>query len=132
MRIQRISMLDMGEFDELVEATYGRPYTLQQQDECMPKGTMVEITVPTSNPFDYNRDRIPEIVNGFVMGVSFAAWLARDPKQPLNYKGTEREDTHGIELFWERNFYPSIDMVVNDLHKRGLLEAGEYKIHIDW
>jgi hypothetical protein len=35
-------------------------------------------------------------------------------------------------MFWDRNFYPNVQMVANDLHKKGLLEAGEYSIRIDW
>jgi len=35
-------------------------------------------------------------------------------------------------MWWERNFYPDVEMIANDLHKRGILEAGEYVIDIDW
>lgn len=62
------------------------------------------------------------------MGVSFKAWLARDPKQPL----PGHEDSFGLGLWWDRNFYPNIEMIANDLHERGLLKAGEYTIIIDW
>ena len=64
------------------------------------------------------------------MGVSFKAWLERDPKQKLNDK-VDR-DNFSLNLWWERNFYPSIDMIINDLHKKGLIEEGEYVIEIDW
>ena len=36
------------------------------------------------------------------------------------------------QLFWERNFYPNVNMIANDLHSKGLLESGEYIIVIDW
>lgn len=85
------------------------------------------LTVP-SGAYDFNNDTVPEIVNHVEMGVSFKAWLARDPKQPLS----SREDGSGLELWWTRNFYPSVEMIANDLHDRGLLEAGEYLIIIDW
>lgn len=39
---------------------------------------------------------------------------------------------NGLSLWWERNFYPSVEVVANDLHARGLLPAGEYTIDIDW
>lgn len=87
--------------------------------------------MPDPHPSDYENDTIPEKVNGSEMGVSFAAWLARDPKQPL--KTADKWDQgHGLELFWERNFYPDVSMVANDLHARGLLPAGKYTIIIDW
>jgi len=63
------------------------------------------------------------------MGVSFASWLKRNPKSPLS---SGRKDASGIDLWWSRNFYPDIQMVANDLHAKGLLEAGEYTIDIDW
>jgi hypothetical protein len=75
------------------------------------------------------RPRSPRWSTAKRWAVSFAAWLARDPDAPL---GGERADAFGIRLFWKRNFYPSIGMVLNDLHARGLLEAGEYVIVIDW
>ncbi len=62
------------------------------------------------------------------MGVKFAAWLARDPLKPV---GSHKEKWE-IELFWARNFYPDIETVANDLHKKGLLKAGKYTINIDW
>lgn len=37
-----------------------------------------------------------------------------------------------LNLFWERNFYPDIHVIANDLCKKGLLLAGEYDIKIDW
>ena len=67
------------------------------------------------------------------MGVSFKAWLERDPKQKINSDDARRQACgFGLNLFWKRNFYPSIDMIANDLHSKGLLPAGEYCINIDW
>ena len=34
-------------------------------------------------------------------------------------------------MWYERNFYPSEEMIVNDLYEKGLLEAGEYEIDVD-
>lgn len=65
------------------------------------------------------------------MGVSFKAWLARDPKQPLN-SPDEWDRKNGLSLWWQRNFYPDVQMVANDLYEKGLIEAGEYVIDIDW
>lgn len=118
------------DLDAIVEETYGRPFCYQQQDGCRERRREY-VTVPVSHPYDYPRNTIEEKVNGDEMGVSFEAWLARDPKQPLNT--TDRWDReHGLPLFWQRNFYPSIDMVLNDLHAKGLIEAGDYTIDIDW
>lgn len=43
-----------------------------------------------------------------------------------------KQDESNIELFWKRNFYPCLQSVANDLHKKGLVESGEYLIEIDW
>lgn len=120
---------EVSDWDSLVQETYGRIYSFQQQDGCKERGRF-HLTVPDT-PSDYENDTIPEKVNGDEMGVSFAAWLARDPNQLLD-TGDKWEREHGLSLFWERNFYPDIQMVANDLCKRGLLAAGEYTINIDW
>jgi hypothetical protein len=119
-------VISVQDWDDLVVTTYGRPYNFQQQDDCKER-QRVHITIP-DHPYDYENETIPEVVNGDEMGVSFAAWLARDPKQPL----PDRSDTLGLQLFWERNFYPDVQMIANDLHAKGLIESGDYVIDIDW
>ena len=136
MKIKNEKVIEVQDWDKLVEKTYGKPYSFQQQDGCQPRGNFY-LKVPNP-PQDYKNDSVPEIVNGEKMGVSFAAWLKRDCKAPLSggktHYGIEPATTEQwqIELWWERNFYPDIQMIANDLHKKGLLEAGEYTINIDW
>lgn len=129
LKIQNKQMIDVSDFDDLVQQTYGRPYSFQQQDGCQDRGTF-EFTVP-DEAYDFENDTIPEEVNGDEMGVSFAAWLARDPAQKLDTED-EWDRERGLSLFWERNFYPDVQMVVNDLHAKGLIPAGDYVIYIDW
>lgn len=128
MKIKTINSIDVSDFDDLVQETYGRVYSLQQQDGCKDRGVEC-FTVPNEHPFDFENDTILEEVNGPEMGVSFAAWLERDPNKKLN---PEDRDEWRLGLFWERNFYPSLEMVTQDLFKRGLLPAGKYQIVIDW
>lgn len=120
------TVIAVQEWDALVEKTYGRHYNFQQQDGCQSRGT-VEITVP-AEASDFERESVPEEVNHAEMGVSFKAWLARDPKKKL----PEQDADYQLELWWERNFYPDVQMVANDLHAKGLLVAGEHTILIDW
>ena len=131
MRIRTEKVIDVQDWDELVEKTYGRPYSFQQQDGCQPRGSF-RFEVPAEGE-DFEKTTIPEKVNHEEMGVSFAAWLARDPKTPLSIPdhGCEAKQWT-IDLWWQRNFYPNIQMVANDLHAKGLLDAGEYTINIDW
>lgn len=128
MRIRIEKIIDVSDWDKLVTKTYGRPYNFQQQDGCKDRG-LVELIVP-GEASDYENDTVLEIVNGPEQGVSFAAWLARDPKQKLP-DPNEQED-YCLDLWWARNFYPDVQMVANDLHAKGLLEAGEYSIDIYW
>jgi hypothetical protein len=128
MKIRTEKVIDVADWDDLVSQTYGRPYNFQQQDECQDRG-MFRLTVP-ADAEDFANDTVPESVNHQDMGVSFAAWLARDPKQKLSNPDDQRD--YCLRLWWERNFYPDIQMVANDLHSKGLLEAGTYSIDIDW
>lgn len=73
-------------------------------------------------------DSIPERINGNKMGVKFDVWLQRDPTEWNGKKGDESY----LDLFWGRNFYPDIHTVANDLYNKGLIEAGDYVIDIDW
>lgn len=129
IKIKTQQVIDVSDWDELVTNTYNRPYNFQQQDECKSRG-QVSLIVPYEAD-DYENDTVPEVVNGEDMGVSFAAWLARDPEQKLDSED-DWDKTHGLRLWWARNFYPDVQMIANDLHARGLLEAGEYVIDIDW
>lgn len=108
----------------MVKRTYGRPYNFQQQDGCKPRGTF-RFTVPDVAG-DYENETIENGIDSEDMGVSFKSWLERDPKL---CKGFSRMY---LDMFWERNFYPDVQMIVNDLHSKGLLESGEYFIEIDW
>lgn len=127
IKVTNVKMINCWDWDKLVQDTYGKPYRFQQQDGCQPRG-VVNITIPSEETCDDEmEDEIPEVVNGEVMGVKFAKWLERDPKQPVDGK-----TDYSIGLWWDRNFYPDIQTVANDLHKRGLIEAGDYTIKIDW
>jgi hypothetical protein len=127
VRTRTEQVIDVQDWDALVAATYGRPYSFQQQDGCKRRGKE-SLTVSLDDPVDYEEDTVPDKINGDEMGVSFKAWLSRDPKEWSGKEGDERF----LDLFWGRNFYPTADSIAHDLCKRGLIEAGEYVIDIDW
>ena len=85
-------VIDVQDWDTLVQKTYGRIYSFQQQDGCK------------------ERQR-----------VYLKQMLSSDP-----------EYSFGLSLWWQRNFYPDVQMVANDLFEKGLIEAGDYVIDIDW
>lgn len=121
-----IRTVELSDWDALVESTYGRTYSLQQQDGCKERGSEY-FSVPSKDLEDYENDSVPEEINGDEMGVSLKAWLARDPNQKV-MDGTY----DGTRLFWERNFYPELQTLAQDLYEKGLIEAGDYQIDIDW
>jgi len=120
------TVIESHEWDKLVQDTYQRPYCFQQQDGCQSRG-IVPFTVPDEEYDAEQNDTIPEHLEHEVMGVKFEVWKARDPKKKI-----DNEPDYVNTLWWERNFYPDFQTVANDLHKRGLLEAGDYLINIDW
>lgn len=130
IKYEMIKMVKLIDWDNLVKETYSRPYSFQQQDGCQGRG-IHRITIPDlAYAYDYENDTIPEEVNGEEMGVSFASWLARDVNEWSS--DFERKQSWILPLFWHRNFYPTIQMVANDLHAKVLIEAGDYIIEIDW
>lgn len=128
IKVQTQKVIDVSDWDELVVATYSKPYSFQQQDGCKER-QRVYITIP-EEPYDYENDTVPEVVNSDEMGVSFKAWLERDPEQKI--PNPYEFDYDGTRLWWQRSFYPDVQMVANDLHSKGLIPEGEYVIDIDW
>lgn len=121
-------VVDVDDWDELVSTTYGKVYSFQQQEGCKDRGIFT-LDIPSKDTYDEEMSEIiEEVVNSEEMGVKFQQWLARDPKQPIG----EETEQWMIDLWWERNFYPDIHTIANDLHSKGLLEAGKYIINIDW
>lgn len=132
-----LTIIEEADWSKFVRKVYNRPYQFQQQDRCYPHGYFRFSVPDESNDFD--NDTIPEIVNHEAMGVSFEAWLARDPAKLLpeeeyTFSATEEEiasmRTMDTQLWWHRNFYPDFQTVANDLHSGGLIDAGDYTILI--
>lgn len=128
----------LNDWDDFVTEVYGKPYSLQQQDGCKSRGTEQFSVreedvgkVPDPDWFVLPRDHCFEIksldsTEGMAVGLD--VWLARDPAEPL----PNQENDFELELWWARNFYPTLEDVVTDLTGRGLLEPGDYVIDIDW
>lgn len=131
LKVKKVKTIEVADWNKLVVETYGRPYDLQQQDGCRGR-ELIHLTVPDDDLDEYSNPAadIPEVVNGDVIGVRFADWLARDPKKPI--PGEYGSEKSTLDLFWHRTFYPDLQTVANDLCKRGLLKKGTYVIDIDW
>ena len=130
LKYTNVKTIDDSDWDNLVRKTYGRSYKFQQQNGCQERG-LFNITIPSDfTEDDEMNDSIPEDTQSSEMGIKFKLWLERDPNQPLNIP--ENQQPWHIELWWERNFYPDIYTVANDLYEKGLIEAGDYVININW
>lgn len=129
LKTKNVTVIDCSDWDNLVRKVYQKPYCFQQQDGCKERG-VAYLTVPAENNDEYMNDSIPEVVNGSEIGVKFDVWLARDPNQLL--KDEPDCSAFDIQLFWGRSFYPDLQTIANDLHKKGMVDAGEYMINIDW
>lgn len=129
LNIEKASIIEVSDWNEFVEDIYGKPYNFQQQSGCRDRGVF-DITVPNEEMCeDELPSSIPEKINGEHMCVKFEVWENTDPqthKQSNNWADWE------TNLFWQRNFYPDINTLANDLYNRSLLEAGNYLINIDW
>ena len=120
-------IIDMNDWDNLVEDTYNRPYFFQQQKDGRARG-LYNLTIPSKSTNDDDmHDNIPDRKDTNIMGVKFQKWLKRNPKTALS-----NGDNTNLIFWWERNFYPCINEVANDLYKKGLIKAGNYQIDINW
>lgn len=126
LKARKVNMISDGEWDDLVKSVYGKPYSFQQQDGCKVRGTF-EFSVP-GGTWDYgnnelmSQDSQDSSDDYDEMGVSFQAWIDATPQ----------EDDWRNKMWWERNFYPDVSMIIDDLYKKGYLEEGDYCISIDW
>lgn len=136
LKTKTVQLIELADWDEFVSEVYGKIYSFQQQDDCKPRGTY-PFSIPDieydAEEFDYENTEIPFEVNGEEMGVSFETWLnTKVEDTEKHFQSVPYGASYANEMFWERNFYPSVETIIWDLHKRGLLDEGEYMINIDW
>lgn len=133
LKTKTITLIEVEDWDYLVNQVYGKPYRFQQQYGCQSK-ELYTFSVPDIDGEDFEETEIPFDIDGEEMGVSFETWLNTSPESTVKHF---TDFNSGLveyynRMFWERNFYPSISMIINDLHSKGFLEEGEYSINIDW
>lgn len=129
LKYKEVKVISCHNWDNLVEETYGKIYCFQQQEGCQERG-VVNITIPNQDYVEEYPDEIPFQINGDEMGVSLETWL-KTTKEEINRKYPESYPGAN-NLWWERNFYPGLQVIANDLYSKGLIEKGDYSINIDW
>ncbi len=142
LKIETWQVIHETEFSKLVEETYGRPYQLQQQEPMMGQNEVRHVVVPSTNTFNGQNDPtfeqwLKRSVNEPVPDPTGEMWEKFYAENPDQGTYTPRDDarlpgglTH--ELWWTRDFYPPLEEVLNDLHRRGLIAEGEYHIEAWW
>lgn len=132
MKSKKVNLITVEDWDEFVQSVYGRPYSFQQQDGCKERGTY-QFTVPSHfGAWDYPATDIPETLSAEECGVPFRVWLERDPAKRIEGDDFSGNDDFSTRLWWYRNFYPDISMIIGDLAEKGKLADGDYLIDIDW
>lgn len=126
--IKTIKQIDVQDWDRLVSDTYNKPYFFQQQDGCKSRGVEI-IDSREDHAKDFENTTLPFIVNGDEMGVAFETWLTTNPEDTKKHF---KNDGFSNDLFWDRNFYPHVSMILIDLCNKKLMEPGQYQIKIDW
>ncbi|TDP29888.1 hypothetical protein [Nocardia ignorata] len=118
-----VTLIHESEFSKLVTETYGRPYRFQQQDGCRwGQDTVYLFDVP--HP-EGGWESIEEFRGCYAEGVPTVEEWANTPIG-------DYEHSWQTELHWRREFYPPFEAVIDDLHARGLIDAGSYGLHIWW
>ena len=88
---------------------YGRRFSVidswSRCDEGVSQDTLIRLTVP-----DVDDWRCPPVDR----------WLATEPPDATDWSAVRGEKL------------PSLQGVANDLHERGLMEAGDYVVHVWW
>lgn len=131
IKLSTKQIIEVQDWDDLVEQTYGKPYSFQQQWGCQDRGIVPISVVEGSMKDPYEETtNVEEAVNVNETAVSFQAWLARDPRQKLS--DPEQQEDWYTKLWWERSFFPDVEVLANDMCNKGLIAPGEYSINIDW
>lgn len=113
-------VISSAAWNKQVSKIYGRPYSIEDQFEF---NRVLGFKVPNRS-FDFANETVEENEDTKETGVNFKSWIARDPDQKIGSDPCAFVTT----LWWYRAFYPDIEVLANDLFKKGLLERGEYVI----
>ena len=132
MKIEKLNVISDANWSRFVSETYGRPYwfSYQRWRDQGEKG-LYRFTLPLEDIEEFDEHGecdVEDIPKPKWFGVKFEYWLERDPKKPL--VGQTKDEQ--LEDWWENSFYPSHEVIANDLFNKGILEAGDYAIGVDW
>lgn len=109
LKSETVKLIWESDFSKLVSETYGRPYQFQQQGDMMGQDTIYKFSIPDATWHPTPEDAAKDIQE----------WI-NDP----------REFKYEFEA--ERECYPPIESVIVDLHERGIIDPGDYALHVWW
>lgn len=136
LKFNRTKTIDVSDWDRFVCEHYGKDhYSFQQQNDCIDRGNY-SVTVSSTTKDPYENKTIDDMVikcNHENMGVSFVVW--RDTPKDYFTKNNLTIDKDGYNfdgLWWDRNFYPDVEMIARDLFFKGIIDSEDFEIVVDW
>ena len=54
LKTKKVKLVSLQDWNNLVREVYGKPYSFQQQDDCMPRGTIYRLEVPNEEYQDFD------------------------------------------------------------------------------
>lgn len=129
-----VNLIWEHDFSRLVTQVYGKPYCFQQQGEKMGQDTLYKFEV---DPPEELTDEVEAWATDMI-----TEWLQAEPPPEresyisaetgqLAWKERPKNDFE-TRLWWLRDNYPQFDAIIIDLRRRGLIEPGEYALHVWW
>lgn len=112
---KQVHLVHELELSRFISYVYKRPYSMQQV-EFLSQDTMLSVTVG---------DHPSESV--YWGQEAFEEWRDRDANDH-----DQHEDNFMRTLTWQREYGCSIEPIMQDLFKQGLLPAGDYIVHVWW
>ena len=106
MKIQTWQVIDALELEKLIKETYGRSFSVIAHLEAS-NDSVHYFDVPADEGFYFSGDTF----------LSLDEWQALPPQRnPWDDAGP----------------HPKYEDIINDLHNRGLLPEGSFKLHVSW
>lgn len=131
-----VTLIWEDDWSRLVTQVFGKPYQFQQQGEMHGQNSIYAFTVP-ENFDDWDIEGVDRDIQ---------EWLTKEmPRTETHpavkdgqvvYVERDRDEWPPrdltVKLWWLRENYPDFDVVMCALARKGLIDPGEYALHIWW
>jgi hypothetical protein len=140
LRSRDVKLIDVHDLEELIRSTYQRPYSVIYGGLAGSFGdgnhqeTMLAVTVPAPPDLDEltHQEYYSDYERKNFVRPSFDEWRDQPEPEVTTYERTAAGELRPRRWDLEREYACALQPLLNDLHERGEIEAGEYVIHIWW